>query len=380
MKTVDEELAKLGGTGDEESGADKIDNDSFYLLSSASSIAAWIMEQEWIASRVLIPEDGLFVSDSSELGERFTIVQSKLLSQSYSYSQDNPTNSSQPLFGGLDISFDSQDESKAVAVYVVLDAKLQIVYQDIEYCTNNVPYVPTFLAFRELPPLLRLVEKQRKEQPEYTPTVLFVDGNGIWHPRRAGLACFVGVQTGLRTIGIGKNFLCIGGLTKDRVKQGIDESMRNASECLSSYVSTESTIQAKQSILFDKKSVDDVTPTYDDTLPTNPKNCNSIYKKAMLCSLLLHCIGLAIPITFCHEQNQARRPEGYCLLGHGCRQPHRSNATAGVSQPIHISVGHNISLRDSVVLSALLAKHRVPEPIRQADLIGRDWLRQMKRC
>lgn len=51
------------------------------------------------------------------------------------------------------------------------------------------------------------------------PDVTFVDGNGRLHPRGAGLACHLGVVTGLRTVGLGKAFLHVDGLTKAGVRE-----------------------------------------------------------------------------------------------------------------------------------------------------------------
>lgn len=51
---------------------------------------------------------------------------------------------------------------------------------------------------------------------------MFVDGNGRLHPRGAGLACHLGVVTGLRTVGLGKTFLQVDGLTKNGVRE-VDE-------------------------------------------------------------------------------------------------------------------------------------------------------------
>lgn len=48
---------------------------------------------------------------------------------------------------------------------------------------------------------------------------MFVDGNGRLHPRGAGLACHLGVMTGLRTVGLGKTFLHVDGLTKTGVRE-----------------------------------------------------------------------------------------------------------------------------------------------------------------
>ncbi|CAN0452095.1 unnamed protein product, partial [Discosporangium mesarthrocarpum] len=51
------------------------------------------------------------------------------------------------------------------------------------------------------------------------PDVTLVDGNGLLHPRGAGLACHLGVVTGLRVVGVGKTFLHVDGLTKASVKR-----------------------------------------------------------------------------------------------------------------------------------------------------------------
>lgn len=54
--------------------------------------------------------------------------------------------------GGVDISFSKDDPSKACGTLVVLDFHtLQVLYQDFSFVTLQVPYVPGFLAFREVP-------------------------------------------------------------------------------------------------------------------------------------------------------------------------------------------------------------------------------------
>lgn len=53
--------------------------------------------------------------------------------------------------GGVDLSFSKEDQSVACATLVVLDLKsLEIVYQDSAVVRLSVPYVPGFLAFREV--------------------------------------------------------------------------------------------------------------------------------------------------------------------------------------------------------------------------------------
>lgn len=68
------------------------------------------------------------------------------------------------------------------------------------------PYISTYLAFRELPILLSLLEAAKQHHP--LPDVLLVDGAGLAHPRSAGIACLLGVLANVRTIGVAKTHLC----------------------------------------------------------------------------------------------------------------------------------------------------------------------------
>lgn len=53
--------------------------------------------------------------------------------------------------GGVDISYSKEDPSMACGILVVLDLQtLQVVYEDFSIVTLHVPYLPGFLAFREV--------------------------------------------------------------------------------------------------------------------------------------------------------------------------------------------------------------------------------------
>lgn len=99
------------------------------------------------------------------------------------------------------------DSSTGIGSYVLLDTE---TYETLWSTTVEVPitfpYVSGFLAYRELPVHAALLAAARTAGK--LASVLFVDGNGLLHPRRAGVACQLGVMADLRTIGVGKKLLC----------------------------------------------------------------------------------------------------------------------------------------------------------------------------
>lgn len=70
----------------------------------------------------------------------------------------------------------------------------------------DVPYVSGYFCFREGPPLLALIARLQEEGLP-APQLLLVDGHGLAHPRRFGAACWVGLATGLPTLGAAKDTL-----------------------------------------------------------------------------------------------------------------------------------------------------------------------------
>ncbi|WP_227980874.1 endonuclease V [Nocardia spumae] len=99
---------------------------------------------------------------------------------------------------GLDSAYD--DEGRVVAAVVVLHAAtLEVVDTATAAGTAAFPYMPGLLAFRELPTTLAALDTLTT-----TPDLLVCDGQGIAHPRRFGLACHLGLLTGLPSIGVAK--------------------------------------------------------------------------------------------------------------------------------------------------------------------------------
>ena len=95
-------------------------------------------------------------------------------------------------------------QDKALAAVVVLNlADLQIIDGVVAESRITFPYVPGLLSFREIPPLLLAFAHLQTE-----PDIVIVDGQGLAHPRRFGLASHLGLILDVPTIGCAKSRLC----------------------------------------------------------------------------------------------------------------------------------------------------------------------------
>ena len=105
---------------------------------------------------------------------------------------------------GVDVGFEGEGNHVARAAVVILSfPDLVPIDYAIERLPVAFPYVPGLLAFREVPVVLRALERLNTE-----PDVLMIDGQGRAHPRRLGIACHLGVLIGKPTIGCAKSILC----------------------------------------------------------------------------------------------------------------------------------------------------------------------------
>jgi deoxyinosine 3'endonuclease (endonuclease V) len=398
-------------------------------------VSTWLQEQAEIAARVRVEPDPKDPPPGHQrLGRRFSLVPNRsLIPPKYH------------LFGGVDVSFAASDSNHdgptdvsesivakivdppnsqpstasgapvavAVAVYVVWDSRTgSVAFQDHEIFTLRVPYVPSFLAFREIDPLVRLVQKQRQRQPGLTPHVILVDGNGVLHPRRAGIACFLGVRTGLPTIGVGKSLYNEGGLTKEAVMNALAGATEAAADAIQTIFHDGAvTTNGPSNVIYDSRPArgrQSQTREHDKEHATidardEPRSGQAVGDRAAaLSTLAAHCQGLAVPLGCLEPNSNANFPAApsfldpdplpsmrvlaCALVGHGGRNGKRttvggeeSKRTVGSAKPIFVSVGHGVSLSSAVAMCASLSLSRIPEPIRQADLIGRELIRQQQR-
>lgn len=103
---------------------------------------------------------------------------------------------------GFDVGFED-DGATTRAAAVLLDADtLAVIDRQVARRPTAMPYIPGLLSFRELPALLDAFARL-----PHAPDLAFIDGHGIAHPRRLGIAAHFGVATGLPAIGVAKKIL-----------------------------------------------------------------------------------------------------------------------------------------------------------------------------
>lgn len=200
--------------------------------------------------------------------------------------------------GGLDISFDTQDDTIGVAyitIYCIKEKK--IVHEDWIKCTLHIPYISGYLGFREVPEYVKLLDKVKSEKPHFFPDVLMMDGFGILHHRGFGSASHIGHTTQIPTIGVAKTLLHVDGLEEYEVKQRFKQQ----------------------------------------------------------------CVN---PGDWIELRGQTGR-----LYGVGYK------STKDTTNPIYISVGHNISLESCIKIVSLITKYKIPEPIRNSDIKSKLFLK-----
>jgi len=103
---------------------------------------------------------------------------------------------------GIDCAFSKDGETIFAAVVMLRLPDLEIIETTSASRKVTFPYIPGLLSFREAPVCIAAVEKLRKQ-----PDVFIIDGQGIAHPRRLGLAAHLGLFFDRPTIGCAKSRL-----------------------------------------------------------------------------------------------------------------------------------------------------------------------------
>lgn len=106
------------------------------------------------------------------------------------------------LIAGADVSLEWNGDTAFAGIVVLSFPELKVVESAFARRPITFPYIPGLLSFREIPALLEAWGKIKNK-----PDVTIVDGHGIAHPRRTGIATHLGLATQSPTIGCAKKKL-----------------------------------------------------------------------------------------------------------------------------------------------------------------------------
>jgi deoxyribonuclease V len=116
---------------------------------------------------------------------------------------DDDFNSSINYVGGTDVGFEDNGNITRAAIVILRYPTFEVVEYHIARIETGFPYIPGYLSFREYPALLAAWQQVTQK-----PDLLFVDGQGVAHPRRLGIASHLGLLLDMPTIGVAKKRLC----------------------------------------------------------------------------------------------------------------------------------------------------------------------------
>ncbi|MCP4257182.1 MAG: endonuclease V [Planctomycetes bacterium] len=116
--------------------------------------------------------------------------------------QFTPLKKPTKLIAGIDCAFSRDGKNIIAAVVVLIRPDFTLVETTYAVSKVTFPYIPGLLSFREAPVCITAVEKLKSK-----PDVFIIDGQGIAHPRRLGLAAHLGLFFDKSTIGCAKSRL-----------------------------------------------------------------------------------------------------------------------------------------------------------------------------
>ncbi len=135
---------------------------------------------------------------------------------------------------GVDVHYQPDLDLTWAAIALVDFPSLDLRQSVLSALPTRFPYIPGLLSFREAPAILDALE--RLTEP---PDLLLVDGQGIAHPRRLGLASHVGLLADLPSIGVAKSRLC-GGFREPGPERGDWSPLMHRAEVVGAVLRTRS--------------------------------------------------------------------------------------------------------------------------------------------
>jgi deoxyribonuclease V len=141
------------------------------------------------------------------------------------------------LIAGADVSYNKGSSTFYAGIVVLRTADLGVVERCGAVAEGPFPYIPGLLSFREAPALLEAFAKVKSQ-----PDAVMVDGQGIAHPRRLGIASHLGLWLDVPCIGCAKSLLT-GRYEEPARKAGSTSPLRKGDELLGEVVRTKDNVK-----------------------------------------------------------------------------------------------------------------------------------------
>ena len=149
-----------------------------------------------------------------------------------------PLEKSPKLIAGLDCALSKEDGQKIIACAVVVKLPgLELIETKTATQKVSFPYIPGLLSFREAPVCIAAVEKLKSH-----PDLFLIDGQGIAHPRRLGLAAHLGLFFDKPTIGCAKSRLT-GHFQDPPPEKGSHSELKDKDEVIGAVVRTRTDVK-----------------------------------------------------------------------------------------------------------------------------------------
>lgn len=163
--------------------------------------------------------------------ESQAVTQQEQLQQAVILQDELPSNVR--TVAGVDVAYAKNGDQLVAAVALLDAATLRVVHVASHAGKAAFPYIPGLFSFRELPAVLQALKKLPA-----LPDLVVCDGQGLAHPRRFGLACHLGVATGLPSIGCAKTRL-IGEYEPLGAERGSRSALRDNGEVVGCVLRTQ---------------------------------------------------------------------------------------------------------------------------------------------
>jgi len=186
------------------------------------------------------------------------------------------------LVAGVDVSYDKASEQVVAAAVLIDPATGELRESVVVHGAAAFPYVPGLLGFREVPILIEALAGLAGR-----PDVVVCDGYGLAHPRRFGLACHLGVVTGLPTFGVAKTPFVAGYTTPGR-RRGEWSPLCDGDEVLGRVLRTQTDVKPVFVSVGHRISLDEATEItlglcHRYRLPETTRAADHLSRKVLRC-------------------------------------------------------------------------------------------------